>query len=82
MKNHKGVRLIRPSRFRVKQQALNPDPKAIQQINFTRNRDRTGNTTMFFIIEEAKKTKFNFSKETVKEEIILLNIILMQNGTI
>ena len=37
-----------------KQQALNVDPKAIQQINFTVNLDRAGNTKIFFIIEEAK----------------------------
>ena len=37
-----------------KQQALDEDPEAIQQINFKANLDRTGNTTMFFIIEEAK----------------------------
>ena len=36
-----------------KQQALDPDLRAIQQINFTANLDRVGNTTMFFIIEEA-----------------------------
>ena len=35
-----------------KQQALDPDPKLIQQIKFTGNPDRAGNTTMFFIIEE------------------------------
>ena len=39
-----------------KQKALDTDPKAIQQINFTANLDRDGNTTMFFIIEEAKET--------------------------
>ena len=33
---------------------LDADPRAIQQINFTANLDRAGNTTMFFIIEEAK----------------------------
>ena len=37
-----------------KQQALDADQRAIQQINFTPNLDRTGNTTMFFIIEKAK----------------------------
>ena len=39
-----------------KQQALHADPRAIQQINFTANLDRDGNTTMFFIIEKAKET--------------------------
>ena len=48
------------------QQALDADPKAIQQINFTANLDREGNTSMFFIIEEAKKTILDFSQETVQ----------------
>ena len=40
-----------------KQQALDADPKVIQQINFTGNLAREGNanTTMSFIIEEAKE---------------------------
>ena len=45
---------------------LDADPRAIQQINFTANLDRAGNTTIFFIIEEAKETVFEFSKGTVK----------------
>ena len=49
-----------------KQQALNADPKAIHQINFTANLDRAGNITMFFIIEEAKETVVDISQETVK----------------
>ena len=36
-----------------KQQALDVDPKAIQQINFTANLNQPQNT-MFFIIQEAK----------------------------
>ena len=46
-----------------KQQALDPDPKSIQQINFTRNLALQGNTnkTIFFIIEEAKETILDFS---------------------
>ena len=39
-----------------KQQALDADPKAIQQINLTGNLDVAGNTTIVFIIEEAKET--------------------------
>ena len=46
--------------------ALDSDPRAIQQINFTASLDRTGNTTMFFIIEEAKETVLDFSQGTVK----------------
>ena len=49
-----------------KQQALDADPRAIQQINFTANLDRAENTTMFFITEEAKETFFKFSQGTVK----------------
>ena len=49
-----------------KQQALDADPRAIQQINFTANLDRDGNTTMFFIIEEAKETALDFSQGTIR----------------
>ena len=49
-----------------KQQALDADSRAIQQINFTANLDREENTTMFFIIEEAKETVLDFSQGTVK----------------
>ena len=49
-----------------KQQALDADPRAIQQINFTANLDRAGNTTMFFIIEEEKETVLDFSQGIVK----------------
>ena len=41
-----------------KQQAVDADPKAIQQINFTANLDRAGNTRFYFILEEAKETVF------------------------
>ena len=43
-----------------KQQELDADPRTIQQISFTANLDRDGNTTMFFIIEKAKETVFEF----------------------
>ena len=49
-----------------KQQAFHADPRVIQQINFTANLDRLGNTTIFFIIEEAKETILDFSQRTVK----------------
>ena len=49
-----------------KQQALDADPRAFQQINFTANLDRAGNTTTFFIIKEANETVSNFSQGTVK----------------
>ena len=62
-----------------KQQALDADPKAIQQISFTANLDWAGNTAnlfhywrskrnhcRFFIIEEAKEIIVDFSQGTVK----------------
>ena len=49
-----------------KQQALDADPRAIQQINFTLNLDRAGNTRVYFILKEAKETILDFSQGTVK----------------
>ena len=49
-----------------KQQALDADPRTIQQINFTANLDRAGNTRIYFILEEAKEIKLAFSQGTVK----------------
>ena len=49
-----------------KQQALDADPKAVQQIDFTAKVDRAGNTRTYFILEEAKGTVFKFSQGTVK----------------
>ena len=40
-----------------KQQELDADPKAIQQINFTENLDRAGQTTMFSSLNKQKKKK-------------------------
>ena len=47
------------------QQALDADPKAIQQINFTANLDRDDNTRFYFILEEAKETVSEFSQGTL-----------------
>ena len=49
-----------------KQQALDADPKAIQQINFTANLDKAENTGIFFILEEAKETALDISQGTAK----------------
>ena len=49
-----------------KQQALDADPKVIQQIDFTANLDRAGNTSLYLILEEAKETVFEFLQGTVK----------------
>ena len=39
-----------------KQQALDADARAIQEINFTANLDRDEGATMFFITEKVKET--------------------------
>ena len=49
-----------------RQNELDADPRAIQQINFIANLERDGNATIFFIIEEAKETISEFSQGTVK----------------
>ena len=49
-----------------KQQELDADAKAIPRIDFTENLDQLGNTTFFFIIEEAKETILDISIGTVK----------------
>ena len=49
-----------------KQQALDADPRAVQQINSTANLDRAGNTRVYFIPEEATETILDFSQGTVK----------------
>ena len=49
-----------------KQHTLDVDPKAIQQINFTANLGKAGNTRFYFIVEEAKKAVLEFSQGTVK----------------
>ena len=46
-----------------KQQALDADPKTLKQINFTGNLENQW--AIYFIIEEAKGTALEFSKETV-----------------
>ena len=49
-----------------KQQALDTDPRTIQQINFTANLDRASNTRIYFILKESKETILDFSQGTVK----------------
>ena len=49
-----------------KQQSLDADPKAIEQINFAAKLDIAGRTRIYFTLEEAKKTVFAFSQGTVK----------------
>ena len=56
-----------------KQQVLDVDPKAKQQINFAGNLNRNeniyNNRIMFFIAEEAKETILDFSQVTVNQKI-------------
>ena len=49
-----------------KQQTLEADSRAIQQINFMGNLDRPDGAIIGFIIEEAKETNLYFSDETFK----------------
>ena len=54
-----------------KQETLDADPKAIQQISVTGNLEKQA--TIFFIIEEAKETILIFHNELLKYcEFILL----------
>ena len=55
-----------------KQQNLDADLQAIQQINFTGNLD----ATMFFIFEEVKETVLDFSNRSITI-LFCFNIILI-----
>ena len=45
----------------IKQQELDANSRANHQINFTANLDIGNNTRIFFILEEAKETRLDFS---------------------
>ena len=47
-----------------KQQALDADPKQIQEVNFAGNLEQQA--TIFFITEESKETVLDFLQGTVK----------------
>ena len=47
-----------------KQQALDTDPRAIQQINFTANLGRVGNTRTYFILESIQQFEYKAIKFT------------------
>ena len=63
----------------IKQQALDADRKATQEINFTRNlswgENIDDNTIMLLIIEELKETILNFLNVTVK--VLYLYFVLI-----
>ena len=50
----------------IKQQALDADPKVVEQMTFTGNLDRVARATMFFVTEEAKETILDIWQRTVK----------------
>ena len=58
-----------------KQQILDADPRAVQQIIFTANLDRAGSKRIYIILEEAKETILNFAQGTVKVLLICYIII-------
>ena len=55
-----------PAKDLSKQEALDTDLKAMQQINFTGNLRIADNRVLFFINEEAKETILDFSRGTMK----------------
>ena len=68
-----------------KHQAPNADLKANQQINFTGNLTRDGNTKFFLITKEAKRNYFRFFKrncESICKNSFCFNIILVQNNSL
>ena len=49
-----------------KQQALDADPKAMQEIYFTGNLEHDNDAIMFYITEEGKENALDFSQRAVK----------------
>ena len=58
-----------------KQQELDPDPKAIQQINFTANLDRDENKKSIPLLKKQKKPILDFSQKTAKEFWTYFNLV-------
>ena len=54
-----------------KQQALDADPRAIQQINFTANLDRAGNTSLLY----SRRSKRNYSRLFTRNSKSIVNIL-------
>ena len=54
-----------------KQQALDADPRAIQQINFTANLDRAGNTRVLY----SRRSKRNYSRLFTRNSKSIVNIL-------
>ena len=62
-----------------KKQELDDDPKALQQVSFTKNQYGKNNIIVFFIIEEVKETILNFWQGTVKELWMCFTILFHSN---
>ena len=60
-----------------KQRTLDFEHKKIQRINFTANLDRTRNTRIYFILEEAKETVLDFSQGAVKVHKVKYNDLII-----
>ena len=58
-----------------KQQKLNADPKAIQEIIFAVNLTTAKAAILYFIIEEAKETVLDFPNGTVIMMLFRFNVI-------
>ena len=68
-----------------KQKALDANPKAIKQINFTGNLVPAGYTTMFFIIKNSRETTLDFSQVIMKKKCFLFFFFcfnIIQNDSI
>ena len=65
-----------------KQEALDADPKAIQQITFTRNLDYAGYARMLFVLGEVIENIFDFWQGTVKYSYfkIILPVVSVINS--
>ena len=59
----------------IKQQEVDSDPKAIQQINFIGNLEKDGQTKILFIIEEERETILDFSQGIVEVLWIYFTLI-------
>ena len=58
-----------------KQQILDENPRENQKIIFTTNLDKLEDIRIYFTLEEAKETKLNFLRRTVKVLYICYRII-------
>ena len=58
-----------------KQEAVDVDSKAIQLISFTGNIYLDRNTTMFFIIKEAKEIILDFSEATSRVRLFYFSLL-------